>query len=237
MHKLYFSELGVPSSRLPVRDYLVFIRGTDFREINRVTSFSQESITGEEESIIGISFASETIPLKSFRISVLLILDRSSLLYSGVFRLSEGLNQSFTLGGDYLDNPPLVLIQSYRRASTSIEHDLRFSTPDKGVFRGDLGFHPGNSEEVILRVVQLRISECPRGYLQFNETCLGVRECGAGYYLQQDEFGRSLCLRCPEECVTCESSERCKECRVVGGVRDSSCRCSSGYFLRNSLNC
>ena len=79
---------------------------------------------------------------------------------------------------------------------------------------------------------------CEDGYLLYreNDTCVGVRSCGEGYYLAEDEFERKICEKCHPLCQKCENSEICTECLVKGGNPENHCSCRDGYYETN-LEC
>ena len=58
-------------------------------------------------------------------------------------------------------------------------------------FEGELRIETSGAE-VTYRVIQLQNRRCEEGYLEFphNESCLGVKECGEGFFRSGDKFGR-----------------------------------------------
>ena len=66
------------------------------------------------------------------------------------------------------------------------------------------------------QLLQFLNRKCDREHLLFphNSTCSAVRDCGLGFYLSEDEYGRPHCLECSPECRSCNSSTGCTECKI-----------------------
>ena len=74
---------------------------------------------------------------------------------------------------------------------------LDYDTSFEDHFEGELRIN-SSGVDLTYQVIQLRDFRCGEGFLEFvdNSTCIGVKECGGGYYLSEDEFERNQCRKC-----------------------------------------
>ena len=224
-HRVYFSEQGV-SRR--VHDYLVLLTGMEYPEINQPISFRHSTLGVSE----GVLFSSD-VPLRLFSLRILVIYDPEIVLHHS--RLESRKNQSrrIQFTHDYHDNGFLVLLAGFRRARSILGSDLRAKLLEgDGVYEAEI-LTQTDGESVEYEVVQLGVPRCAEGYLEFphNQSCLAVRSCGSGFYLETDPYRRGRCRACRENCRECESGEQCVECRVEGGDPSRNCECYPGFYL------